>query len=159
MDIIIILVLAALAFLGWRRGIIRVVLLLAGLILGVFLAGRYYASLSGWLSFIPSITAARITAFIIILLAVIAAAFVVAFLLRRTLALVRLGWADRFLGALFGFLAGAVVCGVLLTLLTHFIDIEGTVSQSWIASLLLDRIPVLLALLPQEFDSVRSIFQ
>lgn len=157
LDIVIILVLAVLAFLGWRRGIIRAVLTLAGLILGVFLAGRFYLPFANWLP-ISSVTGARIVAFIIIFIAVLAVAFVVAFLLRKTIAAIKLGWADGILGALFGFLVGAVICGVLIAFFAHFFNIGVTVSQSWLASILLDRIPVLLALLPDEFDAVRTLF-
>ena len=157
LDIILILALAFAAFIGFRRGIIRAVLILAGLILGVFLAGRFYSSFADRLP-IGNDTAAKIFAFIIIFIAVIAAALVLAFLLRKTLATIKLGWADRALGAILGFLAGAVVCGAILALFGHFFDIEGTVGQSGVASILLDRVPALLALLPDEFDSVRHFF-
>ena len=98
-------------------------------------------------------------AFLIILIAVLAVALVVAFLLRKTIAAVKLGCADKALGALFGFVVGAVICGVLLALLAHFLNIGAPISQSWIASILLDRVPALLALLPDEFDVVRAWFQ
>ena len=159
LDIVLILVLALFAFLGFRSGIIRAALILAGLVLGVFLGGRLYVPFANLLSFIPSVTAARVVAFIIIFIAVLAAAVVAAFLLRKTIATIKLGWADRILGALFGLVAGALICGATLALLAHFFNIEGTVSQSWIASLLLDRVPVLFALLPDEFDAVRSLFE
>ena len=157
LDIILILALAFAAFIGFRRGIIRVVFILAGLILGVFLAGRFYSSLADGLP-IGNDTAANIFAFIIIFIAVIAAASVLAFLLRKTLAVINLGWADRVLGATFGLVAGAVVCGTVLALFGHFFDIEGTVGHSGVASILLDRVPALLSLLPDEFDSVRAFF-
>ncbi len=159
LDIILILVLALAAFIGYWRGLIRAFFMLAGLILGVFLAGRLYGPFANVLSFIPNDTAAKILAFIIILIAVLAAAMVIAFSLRKTIAAIRLGWADRLLGALFGVLLGGVICGAFLAFFGHFLNIGATLGQSWIASLLLDRIPVLLALLPQEFDAVRTFFQ
>ena len=70
-----------------------------------------------------------------------------------------LGWADKLLGALFGLVLGALFCGAVLTLLTRFLNIEATVGGSWIATMLLDRFPVVLALLPEEFDAVREFFQ
>lgn len=157
LDIILLMALLLAAFIGFRRGIINVVLMLAGLILGIFLAGRFYSSFADRLP-IGNDTAAKVLAFIIIFIVVIAAAFVLAFFLRKTIAVIRLGWADRLAGALLGFIAGAVLCGALLALFGHFWDIEGTVGQSWIASVLLDRVPALLALLPDEFDSVRDFF-
>jgi membrane protein required for colicin V production len=158
LDIILLLAFILATFIGFRWGMIRVVLILAGLILGVFLAGRFYSSFADWLH-IGNDTAAKILAFIIIFIAVVAAAVVLAFLLRKTIATIKLGWADRLSGAILGFIAGAVICGALLALFAHFFDIEGTVGQSWIASVLLDRVPALLALLPDEFDSVRDFFE
>lgn len=158
LDVILILVLAFFAFLGWRRGVIRAALILAGLILGVFIAGCFYVPLGDGLP-ISNITTARIVAFLIIFIAVLAVAFVVAFLLLKTIAAVKLGCADRALGALFGFVVGTVICGVLLALLAHFLNIKAPISQSWIASILLDRVPAVLALLPDEFDVVRGWFQ
>lgn len=157
LDIILILALAFFAFLGWRKGIIRAALTLAGLILGVFIAGRFYVLLGDGLP-ISNTTAARIVAFLIILIAVLAIALVVAFLLRKTIAAIKLGCADRALGALFGFVAGAVICGVLLALFAHFFNVKATIGQSWIASIFLDRVPALLVLLPDEFDTVRAWF-
>ena len=158
LDIVLILSFALFAFSGFKRGLIRAVLMLAGLILGVFLAGQFYVPLGGFLP-ITNVTAANIIAFILIFVAVVAVVSVVAFLLRKTISAIMLGWADKLFGAVFGFVAGAVICGALLALFAHFLDIEGTVSQSWIASILLDRVPLLLALLPQEFDAVRGFFQ
>jgi membrane protein required for colicin V production len=158
LDIILILVLSFFAFLGWKKGLIRAVLILAGLILGVFIAGRFYVPLGDGLP-ISNATTARIVAFLIIFIAVLAVAIVVAFLLRKTIAAIKLGCADTVLGALFGFVVGAVICGVLLALFAHFFNVETTIGQSWIASIVLDRVPALLAILPDEFDTVRAWFQ
>jgi len=158
LDIILILALAFFAFLGWRRGIITAAFVLVGLILGVFIAGRCYVLLGDALP-ISSTTAARVVAFLILLIAVLALSLVAAFLVRRTIAAIKLGCVDRALGAVFGFVAGAVICGVVLALFAHFFDVRATIGQSWIASILLDRVPALLVLLPGEFDNVRGWFQ
>jgi len=157
LDIILILVLAFFAFLGWKRGIIRAALILAGLILGVFIAGCFYVPLGDGLP-ISNTTTARIVAFLIIFLTILAVALVAAFLLRKTIAAVKLGCLDRLLGALFGFVVGAVICGVLLALAAHLLNAYEPIRQSWIASILLDRVPVLLVILPDEFDTVRAWF-
>lgn len=131
--------------------------MLAGLILGVFFAGSFYVALGDRLP-ISNATTGRIVAFLIIFLATVAVAIVATFLLRRTIALVKLGCVDRLLGALFGFLVGAVICGVLLALAAHLLNANEPIRQSWIASVLLDRVPVVLVLLPDEFDAVRDWF-
>jgi len=53
LDIVLIVAIAIPTFIGLRIGIIKAALSLAGLIVGVILAGRYYVLLSQQLSFIP----------------------------------------------------------------------------------------------------------
>jgi len=158
LDIILVVVLVVFAFLGFRKGIIRAAVILAGMVIGVLIAGYFYVDLGDWLPG-SNTTTARIIAFLIIFIAVLALAIVVALALRKGAAALKLGFADRVLGALFGFVAGAVICGVIMALFAHFFDVESTIGQSWIASILLDRVPALLALLPKEFDGVRAWFQ
>jgi len=158
LDIVLIVVLALSILGGLTRGLIRTALALAGLIAGILLAGRYYVAFGSWLP-IANTDIANIVAFAIILIAVMVAAAILAFFLRRIISLVMLGWADKLLGALFGLVLGALFCGAVLTLFTRFLNIEATVGGSWIATMLLDRFPVVLALLPEEFDAVREFFQ
>lgn len=158
LDIVIIVVLALSVLSGLVRGFISTVLGLAGLILGIYLAGRYYVAFGDWLP-IANTSTANIVAFAIILVAVIALAGIAAFFLRRLVSMIMLGWADKLLGAVCGLILGALLCGTVLALLSHFLNIEGTVSGSWLASFLLDRFPIVLGLLPGEFDGVRQLFQ
>ncbi|MGB2798939.1 MAG: CvpA family protein [Dehalococcoidia bacterium] len=158
LDIVLIVVLALFILSGLIQGFIRTALALAGLIVGIFLAGRYYVAFGNWLP-IANTNIANIVAFAIIFIAVMVAAVLLAFFLRRIISLIMLGWADKLLGALFGLVLGALFCGAVLTLLTRFLTIEATVGGSWIATMLLDRFPVVLALLPEEFDAVREFFQ
>ena len=108
LDIVLILVLAFFAFLGWKKGLIRAALILVGLVLGVFIAGRLYVLLGDGLP-ISNTTTARIVAFLLIFIAVLAVAVATAFILRKTIAAIKLGCADRALGALLGFVAGSAI--------------------------------------------------
>jgi len=69
-----------------------------------------------------------------------------------------MGWVNRLGGAIFGFLLGAIFCGALLAIWANFLG-TGAITSSGLATLLLDRFPMVLALLPEEFDAVRSFFQ
>jgi membrane protein required for colicin V production len=71
LDIVILIILVLSAFGGLKNGLIKSLLSLIGLIVGVVLAGRFYESFSGVLSFISSERAAHIAAFVIIFLLVI----------------------------------------------------------------------------------------
>ena len=159
LDIAIIVLLAITTLIGLRIGIIKTILSLAGVIVGVILAGRYYDALAGQLTFIPQDSLARIAAFAIILVVVMLVAGVLASVLKWLASLVLLGWVNRLGGAFFGLVLGAIFCGTLLTIWTKFLGIQNPIAGSGLATLLLDRFPMVLALLPEEFDTVRSFFQ
>ncbi len=159
LDIIIIALLAIATLIGLRTGIIKAVLSLVGVIIGVILAGRFYAALAEQLTFIPQETIARIVAFVIILAAVMVIAGVLASVLKWIASVVMLGWINRLGGAIFGLALGAIFCGALLAIWVKFLGIEGLIAESGLATLLLDRFPMVLTLLPEEFDAVRSFFR
>ncbi|HFB83229.1 CvpA family protein [Thermosulfuriphilus ammonigenes] len=95
---------------------------LVGLILGLFLAGRFYylvaKILSPWLSNQLLITG---LSFITVFLIVYLSFFILGVLLRRTLALIRLAWLDRLLGGALGLLKATVAAAILVILLVSFI--------------------------------------
>ncbi len=159
LDLIIIVLLAISTLMGLRTGIIKTVLSLAGVIVGVILAGRFYLVLSEQLTFIPQENVARIAAFAIILIGIMLVAGILASVLKWLTSIVMLGWVNRLGGALFGLVMGAIVCSALLAIWAKFLGSEGTINESGLAILLLDRFPMVLALLPEEFDAVRSFFQ
>ncbi|MFC2017423.1 CvpA family protein [Chloroflexota bacterium] len=158
LDIIIIVVIAIAALLGLRIGIIKAVLSLAGLIVGVILAGRYYVPLSEQLAFIPQANAAKVVAFAIILIGIMVMASVLAWFLKWVASIVMLGWINRAGGAIFGLVLGAIFCSALLAIWVKFLGVE-TIAESGLATILLDRFPMVLALLPDEFDAVSSFFR
>lgn len=159
LDIVIIVNIAIPTLIGLRIGIIKTVLSLAGVIVGVILAGRYYVILSEQLTFIPQENLAKIAAFAIILIGVMIITGVLASVLKWIASVVLLGWVNRLGGAIFGFVLGAIFCSALLAIWAKFLGIEGPIASSGLATLLLDQFPIVLALLPEEFDAVRSFFQ
>jgi membrane protein required for colicin V production len=159
LDIVLLVVIAIATLLGLRIGIIKAVLSLAGVIIGVILAGRFYVPLSEQLTFIPHAGGAKIVAFAIILVVVMIIAGVAASLLKWAASVVMLGWVNHLGGALFGLVLGATLCGALLATWVHFLGIGETIADSALARVLLDYFPMVLALLPDEFDAVRSFFQ
>jgi len=159
LDIVIIVLLAITTLIGLRIGIIKAVLSLAGVIIGVILAGRFYVALSEQLTFIPQENLAKIAAFAIILVIVMLVAGILASVLKWLASIVMLGWVNRLGGAVFGLVLGAIFCSTLLAIWAKFLGAEGPIAESGLATLLLDRFPIVLALLPEEFDAVRSFFQ
>ena len=159
LDIAIIVLIIIPTIIGLRIGIIKAVFSLAGVIIGVILAGRYHAALAEQLTFISSANLANIAAFAIILIGVMLIAAVLASVLKWITSVVMLGWVNRLGGAAFGFILGAVFCSALLAIWAKFLGVDGPIAESSLAVLLLDRFPMILALLPSEFDAVRSFLQ
>ena len=159
LDIVIIALIAIPTFIGLSSGMIKAILSLAGVIVGVILAGQYHAALGEQLTFISQPNVANIVGFAIILVGVMIVAAVIASLLKWIVSIVMLGWVNRLGGAVFGFLLGTIFCSALLAIWAKFLGVSGPIADSALAILLLDRFPMILALLPGEFDAVRSFFQ
>jgi len=159
LDIVLIVAIGIAAFIGLRKGIIKAALTLAGLIVGIVLAGRYYIPFSERLTLISSPTWAKVAAFAIIFIGIMVLATLLARLLERAASAMMLGWVNRLVGGILGFVVGAMFCGALLAIWVKYVGMTGTIAQSKIAPILLDRFPKVLALLPKEFDTIRSFFQ
>jgi len=158
LDIVIIVLLVSAAIGGMVAGLIRAVFSLAGLIVGVILAGHYYVPFSAYLGFIPTEKGPTIVAFIIIFLAVMIVATLLGFLLTKLISAILLGWLNRVGGAILGLLLGSIFIAAFLIVLAKYTGAEGVISESVLALVLLDKVPIILAFLPPEFDSVRNFF-
>ena len=158
LDIVIIVVIVLLGILGLRQGIIKTAFGIAGLIAGIVLAGRYYKPLAEILS--PSGASwANITAYAIILIATLVVAGVIGWLIAKLVHLVLLGWLDQLAGFVFGAAIGALICAAVLAMvIKYFPGVEASIAHSVLARFLLARFPLLLALLPEEFDFIRGFF-
>jgi membrane protein required for colicin V production len=161
LDVILILMLLIPTFIGWRRGLIGTVVPLVGFVVAILLAGQFYDSAAGWLShWFHSPAQAKLLGFALIFILVLAAALTVASIARRLLSLLLLGWVDRIGGLVFGLLTGALISGALLSLVMNFFGsrVEATITNSTLATFLVDKFPLALYFLPGEFDSVRKLF-
>ena len=159
LDIAVIVIIGIATLIGLKIGIIKAVLTLAGVIVGVLLAGRFYVALAERLTFIPQETLAKVVAFAIILMVVVLIASIIAGVLKWLASIILLGWVNRLGGALLGLIMGSILCGALLAMWTKFLGISDPIAESALATFLLDRFPMVLALLPGDFVSVRSFFQ
>ena len=159
LDIGILIVIAVSAFNGLRQGLIKAVLSFIGLALGISLASRYYTTLAPSLTFISNPTYAAIAAFAIILIAILVVTAVVAAVLTKVASAILLGWLNRVGGAVFGFLVGAVICGVALAVWLKFLGANDLITKSVLAKILLDKLPLVLSFLPKEFDIIRQLLK
>jgi len=157
LDILILVSLAASVIGGLATGFVRGAVNLAGLILGIVLAGRFYETLGGRISFIHNTDIANAVAFVVIIVVAMILAGLVGGLLRKIISGIMLGWLDHLLGAILGLLIGVISWGALLALWVKFFNADA-VSGSALAKILLDKFPLVLNLLPSSFDSVRNFF-
>jgi uncharacterized membrane protein required for colicin V production len=149
---------------GWGS-LTSTVLPLGSIVLGIALAGLFYNSVADLLStWIDSRGQATIIAFILIVVLVIIGS-VELFLILSSLAGKRptipfTGWVDTLGGAVAGFVIGAILAGAVLSFMTKYPSggVDTTVSDSALAGFFLNQFPLVLHLLPREFDSVRQLF-
>ena len=138
LDVLIGITLALGAYTGLRKGIVGMLLPLVGLVIGVYLAGRYYQALAERV-FHSQASSMQTISFVLILL----------------------GWLNGLLGGVLGLLLAMMAWGTLLAIILIFPALapEGLIGDSFFAGLIVERFPLLLALLPEEFDRVRTFFR
>ena len=161
LDIVIVFVIAFFAVSAFRAGLIREVVTLVSVAVGVIVAGLFYDDLArDILSFIDDDKTARVVSFLVLLGAVYLAGQLIAVMLKQTAALLLLGWADHAGGALFGLIKGLIVVEVLLILLVTYprLGLKAAIDGSALASVFLDAAPLLLLVLPDEFERAVDAF-
>ncbi|MFC2058046.1 CvpA family protein [Chloroflexota bacterium] len=161
LDAVVIVILAIPTILGFKRGLIKSVIPLVGVIVGIVLAGRFHGSVADWLSnWIESSSQAEIAGFAIIFVVVCLVAMLVARVISGFLHALFLGWVDRLGGVAFGLVLGGVIAGALVALMAKypFWGLDETIQDSSLAAFLLDRFPFVLGLLPGDFEAVRRFF-
>ena len=158
LDIVIVVLLITRAFFGWKRGIITAAVSMAGAAIGVLLASAFYKPLAVELGFMPIEDFANILAFILIFISIDVVVTVLGRMLKSIGSVARLGLIDKGGGTIFGFLMGAIEWGALLAILVKYLG-TGLVTKSLLAKVLLDNVPLILVLLPGEFDAIRNLLQ
>ena len=116
-DWLMVVIVALSMIAAFRRGLVRAILGLLGLIGGFELASNTYTDIADRINFghgIHSQTTARIVAFLLIAIAVAVAFEILGRGIQRSLRMVGLGWFDRILGSVFGFARGCLICIALL---------------------------------------------
>jgi len=158
LDIVIIVAMLFLGMVGLWRGATKAAFGIIGLIGGIALAGRYYLPLANILS--PGeATWSRIAAYAIILVAILIVASVIGWFVARLVHIVMLGWADRLLGFILGAGIGGMLCAAVLAIVSKYLPVtQEPISRSVMARLLMEQFPLLLALLPEEFDFIAEFF-
>lgn len=121
LDWIIIAVVAVSVVLATAQGFFFELFSLAGTVVGYLLAAWQYQRAAAWfLPYVKSEWIAQSTAFLVIFLAVVIFAGIVGRITRWAVQGVGLRWFDRFLGATFGLVRGALIVMVIVMALASF---------------------------------------
>ncbi|MEE8470543.1 MAG: CvpA family protein [Dehalococcoidia bacterium] len=162
LDIFLLIALGVFAFVGLRIGVIKAILLLLTLVMVITVAGRAYAFASQWLGgYISDPFWTNVLTSVLIVIAILFMVIVAALILKGMLALLLLGWFDRVGGAAVCLAAGAVLAGVLLAIASKspFFDVAGATANSSVATVVLDRFPMILDFLSDQVGSLYSYFR
>jgi len=159
-DILIVVYLIISIISGAVQGLIRSVLSVIGLIVGVVLASNYYQQVaSSIFKFISNRNVADIISFILIIVLVMVIAGVIGAVLRSVIKAVHLGWVDGLLGGILGLVIGFISSGALLAIIVKLTNGADPITNSAIARFILDKFPLVLSLMPSEFDIIKSFFK
>jgi len=142
---------AAMAF---RRGFIRVLFSIAGLIVGILVASWNYQQLASQIHpWVTSVTTAQILSFLTIILVVWFIFAAIAGFVRRAVKAVGLGFADRLLGAAFGAARGVLLGIAMLMALAAFAPDSGWVKGSALAPYFLEGAHGVSFVVPRHFEA------
>lgn len=159
MNWVSLLLLAAIALITWRafrNGFVRELVSLGAVILAIPIAGIFYDNMFPKVQpIVDNRLLANLVSFLAIFAAVIVGGQVLSHLLKRMVAVLNLGGADRVAGALFGLVKAVVLAQALLIAFVVFPkpDVRAAIDASPVARVLLDWAPPLLTILPGRFDS------
>ena len=158
-DIILLILLVPPALLGWKFGLIRSVLGGVALIIGIVLASRFYLQLANSVFYrVFQQNVAIVLSFVVIFVFVFGTMAIVIVRLDNLVTASILNWVNKLGGAVFGLLIGGIILGALLVIITKFFGDQDFITESAIASFLVNKFPLVMVILPNSFNGVRSFF-
>lgn len=161
LDAVIIVVVLWFTVAAFSAGFIRETVTIFAAILGVVLAGLFYKDLADdVLLAIDNEKVARIVAFAAIFVATALAGQLGAMLLKPTVSVLQLGIFDQLAGAAFGLVKAMVFIEIFLLVFVTYptLGLAETIDGSLFGSFIVEGIPILLRILPGEFQTAVDAF-
>ncbi len=159
LDIVLLILIVVPTLIGLKNGIVKAAFTVAGMVIGIVLASRFSTQLGEAMTFISDPGWAKILAFAIIFIVIMVIAGIGAKLVKNVLSAIMLNWVNRLGGAVLGLVLGVLFCGAILSIWVQYLGAGDTVTNSALAAFLLDKFPIILGLLPAEFNGVKDFFQ
>jgi len=133
-DWLIVVVLLVSVLSAAKNGFFLEVFSLAGVVVGLLLASWNYQRLLPWISrWIHTLAVAEALSFLLIALGVMLLAGLLGRIIRWSVHSIGLGWADRFIGAVFGFVKGCVLVTLAVLVVAAFLPQATWFQQSRLA--------------------------
>ena len=130
LDVVLLSVIALFTLRGALRGFLDEVAGLVGILGGVWLAGRYYGELGRIFSQYTTSQWVYIVAYVLILCMVMFVISMISRALHSFLKMAYADWINHLAGAAVGGLKGFLICAVMVTLLTYFINYADFIKKS-----------------------------
>lgn len=136
LDIVLLVCLIPALIQGLRKGFIAQVVAIISLVLGGWLAYKFFAVVTEWLAQWLDITgqALNIISFILIFAVVVTLLFLLGKILEASVKIILLGWLNKLLGLVFALFKYALVIGLLVILFDSINDKFSLVSRSYLDS-------------------------
>ncbi len=166
-DISLLIILAGFVIGGLFKGVIRMVGNLIGLIVGAYAASRYYLAFYDWADRFVNVSEniGKVLAFIILFIVVAKLVELAFVLIEKAFKVIAFIPGSRYinnlLGAVLGFLEGALFMGLILYVISRYTLIENffgsRISESVVTPWLLKIAEMFLPLLPDTLKALQSI--
>jgi len=122
-DIIFLIIIAFFFIRGIYRGLLQEVSALAAIILGFFLANRFWKDVLPTVKNIFPLSNAwcNVISYLLVLLGVMFVLFLITTIIKHFLQAISLGWVDNVAGGALGLLKAIILCSIILMSLTLFL--------------------------------------
>jgi membrane protein required for colicin V production len=134
LDLIFAVIILVSTILAMTKGLAREIVSIVALIGGFLLAAFYYQVPAAWfVTFLRTEALAQLAGFLLIFIGCLLIGALVTLLINKFIKMASLEWADRLLGAVFGFVRGWLVCSIIVIGLVAFPVKEDLLARSALA--------------------------
>lgn len=164
LDIIFIIILLFFTFNGLRKGLVKVVGGILGIIAGIYFAGLFYIQFSDWLQTLTNIfssTEANIISFIVVFIVANRLFALIIYILDKIVSIPIINSVNKLLGGTLGFLQGALIITLIVTVFTNlgsFVGADNVINNSHIAPCSDKVITLIKPFLPQDLKTIPDKF-
>lgn len=164
LDIIFIIILAFFIFQGWRKGFVKTIGGILGIVVGIYFAGLFYPAVSQWLQGLSNYVdqmLGNILGFVLIFIVANRVFAIVIWMLDKIVKIPVINSINKILGLIFGLLEGFLIVAIIFTLLTNFQIIDektDIVSKSKVAPYVESILNIIKPLLPENLEKIPKSF-